>query len=260
MRRTLALVPLLLAVGAGCGSASSDADDDEGSSTSLGALSESSARPHVFVSPEVTGGAHRWETVVMQNQAGFDGVIVFGRTTRDAEPDLMLTIDRRTGAVSYLASASDAVDANVSKELEEAGNALAAMTSAHTDVGTRGLVTPDNACFIKVASIAVLAVGAVIAAPFVIEAATVAVADAATGVAEHGLRGFAMQVGKASLKNPKVQKLIAFKIAKEGLKGWLLFSDRGKMLTAPLRKQVSIVVHAKCTPPDTGETITFAGP
>lgn len=260
MRLALALVPLVLALGAGCGSAPADADDEAGSSESVEALTHSSADPHVFVAPEVRGGGHRWETVVMQNQAGFDGVIVFSRTTPDAEPDRMLTIDRRTGAVSYLAATTEHGSGDVTADLEEAGRALAALVPVRTGIGPQAFVTPENACFIKIASIAVLAIGAVIAAPFVIEAATVAAADAAAGIAENGLRSFAMQAGRAAIKNPKVQKFIAFKIAKEGLKGWLLFSARGKELTAPIRRQVSQVVHAKCARPSAAEEITFAGP
>ena len=260
MRRAFALVPLLLAIGVGCGSAPAEADDDGASSDSnIEALSSSSAAAHVFVTPQVRGGAHYWDTVVLQNQPGFDGVIVFGRTTPDADPDRMMTVDRRTGAVSYLTSGAAGTDANVAAELKEASQALAAMSPNHTGLGTQDFVTPENACFIKMASIAVLVVGAVIAAPFVIEAAAAAATNVASGIAEKGLQGFAMQLARTAWASQKFRKLLAFKIVKEGVKAWLLFSDRGQQLTEPVRRQLHQVIHAKCTPPS-DEPFTFAGP
>lgn len=261
MKRALAVVPLLLAIGVGCGSAATeDGGSDPASSddSSVEALSESDAQPHVFVTPQVKGGAHYWDTAVMQNQPGFDGVIVFGRTAPDAEPDRMMTFDRRTGAVSYVTSATATTEADVATDLKAASQALAASLPDHTGLGTRDFVTPENACFIKMASIAVLVIGAVVAAPFVIEAVAVAATDAATGIAEKGLQSFVTQAARTAWASQKFRKLLAFKVVKLGLKGWLVFSDRGKKLEEPIRRQIHSVIHAKCTPP-TDAAITFGG-
>ena len=260
MRRLLALVPFFLATAAvGCSQAS-DAEGDEGQSDSIEALSSSSAQAHVFVAPQVKGGAHHWDTVVVQNEAGFDGVMIFGRTAPDAEPDRMMTVDRRTGAVSYLAAQQEKAgnEDAVASDMKEAAAALQAMTPGHTGIGPTDFVTPENACFIKVASIAVLAVGAIIAAPIAIEFVAAAATDAAATIAEKGIQQFAVQTARTAWASQKFRKLIAFKIVKEGVKAWLLFSDRGKQLTAPVRRQVNQVIHAKCTPP-TDEAVTFGG-
>ena len=259
MRRLLALVPFFLAIaGVGCSQAT-DASEDEGTSDSIEALSESSAQAHVFVAPQVKGGAHHWDTVVVQNEAGFDGVMIFGRTGPDAEPDRMMTVDRRTGAVSYLGAAQDTGNQEqVAADLEAAARALQAMTPGHTGIGPSDFVTPENACFIKIASIAVLAVAAIVAAPIAIEFVAAAATDAAATIAQKGIQQFAIQTARTAWASQKFRKLIAFKIVKSGVKAWLLFSERGQKLTAPVRRQVSQVIHAKCTPP-TDEAVTFGG-
>jgi hypothetical protein len=40
--------------------------------------------------------------------------------------------------------------------------------------------------------------------------------------------------------------LLGFHVAKDAAKYWLLFSDKGKQLTAPVRRQLKEVIHAQC--------------
>ncbi len=99
------------------------------------------------------------------------------------------------------------------------------------------------------------------AAPIAIEFVAAAATDAAATIAEKGIQQFALQTARTAWASQKFRKLIAFKIVKDGLKAWLLFSDRGKLLTAPVRRQVSQVIHAKCTSTaPTDEAVTFGGP
>ena len=256
MRRLLALAPLLCSIAVGC----SDAPvDDTSASDSVDALSSSSAPAHAFVSPLVRGGTHHWQVVVMQNEPGYDGVLVFGHPTATADADRMIALDRRTGAVSYISAAQNEDESVIADELHGAAAAIEAYSTSASSIGTQDFVTEKNACFLKVASITLLAVGAVVAAPFVIEGAIAGYADAAAVVAEKGFQGFVVQSARAAWASQKFRQLLAFHFAKDAVKGWLLFSEKGKQLTAPVRRQIHEVVHAKCTPPST-DAITAAGP
>jgi hypothetical protein len=147
----------------------------------------------------------------------------------------------------------------IADELQAASDAIGAYAPSGAAIGAQDFVTDKNACFLKVASITLLAVGAVVAAPFVIEGIAGAYADAAATIAENGVKGFAVQAARAAWASQKFRSMLAFHVAKDGVKAWLLFSEKGKELTAPVRRQIHEVVHAKCTPPAT-DAISMAGP
>jgi hypothetical protein len=239
------VMPFVVACACACGGS---APADEAAEEDAIGTAPSDADPFTYGAPQVATSGHYWDTIVVQNEVGFDGVLVFGRTSPDAEPDQLVLLDRRTGALLHLSSSAQGDDpAVIAAELQEAGAALDDADAAQS-IGTRDFVTPDNACFIKYASEAVLVAGALIAAPFVAEGA-VSLEAGIERIAQQGLRTVATELLQAAWASRRFKALLAFKIVKDGLKGWLLFSQKGQELTAPVRRQISMVVHAKCAAP-----------
>lgn len=240
----------LSAAACGGGSESSDTSDD--------ALAQGTASTseYLYVAPELKAGAHAWQTIVVQTK-DFDGTLAF-RSSAGGEPDQLIVIDKRSGAVSFVSgealAPTDDWEAS-RKELSEASDQLTLLAGDFDTGDTRfaALVNDHNKCFIKEAAIGLALVGAVVAAPIVIEAAPGLAAgalasaqEAGAAVAANGLRAFVVQAGKTALTNPTMQKYLAYHVAKTAVKGWLLFSDKGRELTRSVIDQAKEVMHADC--------------
>lgn len=247
--RLVLLLGLVLACFACGGSSEDDTSADE---------VVASSSDYLFVAPSLKSGAHYWTPVVMQDAGDFEGTLAFRSATPEGEPDQLVVIDKTTGAISFVAAgASDSVGdwESSRQELGGASQQLTVMAGDFDTGGTRfaALVNENNKCFIKAAAIALALVAAVVALPFIIEAAPVALAgavanaqSAGAAIAANGLRAFAVQAGKAVLTNPAAQKYIAYKVTKTAVKGWLLFSDKGKEITHAVLDQAKEVWNAKC--------------
>jgi hypothetical protein len=206
----------------------------------------------MYAAPDVTSGSHTYSTFVLQNESGFDGVLVFGRSDPDADPDRMIVFDRATGAIAAFTQDGSGID-GMADEISNASNSLMAGDPSGGDTQTADFVTDNNVCFIQFATFALAGIGAALAAPFVIEEGAAALAWASasyTAIGERGLATFATETAKAAWADPKVRGLIAFKAAEEGLKAWLLFTESGHKFMAPVIDELSKVVHAKCFPTD----------
>lgn len=60
-----------------------------------------------------------------------------------------------------------------------------------------------------------------------------------------------------------MQKYIAYHVAKNAVKGWLLFSDKGKQITHSVMEQAKEVWNAKCSLPSPSAedgTLMLVGP
>ncbi len=230
--------------------------DDGSTSDDALAAQTATTSDYLYVAPALTAGAHTWQTVVVQT-AEFDGTLAF-RSSATGEPDQLIVIDKKTGAVSFVSgeAMAPADDWEASRtELADASNQLTVMAGDFNTGDTRfaALVNDHNKCFIKEAAIGLALVGAVVAAPIVIEAAPGLAAgalasaqEAGAAVAANGLRAFVVQAGKTALTNPTMQKYLAYHVAKTAVKGWLLFSDKGRELTRSVIDQAKEVMHADC--------------
>jgi hypothetical protein len=159
-----------------------------------------------------------------------------------------------------LDSASATDDWNASRsDLGGASGQLTVMAGDVEGGDTRvaSFVNDQNKCFLKEAGLALGLVAVVVAAPIIIEAAPAIAAGAveaaqtaAGAVAENGLQGALAQAARAVATNPRLQKILAFEIVKAGVKGWLLFSEKGHELEKGVLDQAKVVWNASCSIPN----------
>lgn len=225
----------------GCSSSSSDDAENSAAATA--------SEPSVLVAPQIASGGRYWDALTFQNDPNFDGVIAVGRQTPDGDPEQLVYIEQKSGTIGFFTvDGSDAQWEDTRQSLSDVSDRLLVMAGDAEEHGValadfQGSVA-DHACMIRYVATSLAAVGVVLAADFTIGAAPAMIA----AVQEQGLQDAALAGLRAAAQNPRVRAIVALKVAKLGVKAWLIFSDRGKKLTAPLRQAITTVVHAECTP------------
>lgn len=228
----------------GCSSNLDTGDDSSGALTATSGTGSA-----ILLAPQVESGGRYWDTLAFQNDSDFDGVIAIGRSSPDGDAEQIAYIEQKTGAIAFLTardqtaswddtrqSLSDAADRLMvmAGDAQESGVALADFQSS----------VADHACMIRYAALSLAAIGAVVAA----DMTAGAVPGIIAAVQERGVQQALAAAARVAVQSPRVRALLALKGGQFLVEGWVLFSDRGKQLTAPVRQAVSTVVHAECTP------------
>jgi len=235
--------------------------DAEESETSRAALSDRDLAMTLL--PAVRGTATVWDVVALHDDSGFDGYLFFGRRTGDDAPDRLVAVDTRTGAVALSSDASAVGWDETRTELGVAGRRLLELAGEPAStVHLANTGRDGQRCALQLAVYALLAVGAVgvlAAVPFASAtagAAAIAARGAASAMASRGVATFAREAAARAWASPRVRKLMAFTVAKDGAKAWLLFSDAGQALTRRGVDEALAVFSARCSEDGEGDDLS----
>lgn len=239
-------ISIISATAAGCGGSRDEEKDESALAADAGS--------QVLLAPQVQAGDRYWDTVAVQDDPSFDGVMAMGRRDENGEPEELVIVERKTGAIAYYSVNDEAArpwDA-VRDELSEVSSKLIVL-AGDFDNGTTKIATfdgfvRDHACAIKFVGAALAVVGIVVAADLAIAAGVASAPAVIAGIEAQGLRAFATAAARTAIASPRVRALLAFKVTKNAAKAWLIFSEKGQQLTKPVRDAFHTVMETQCLP------------